>query len=138
MRRQPVQKSILRYQNRNERVLKHETQTVQWVRRVQRQIGPSGFEYCKEADDHVDATLQAYSHEDFGAYPHRLEVMSKLICATVQLPVADFCPIEGHGEAIGIFVHTGFEEFLNRVVSRGVISRLLRVSEALSALGFSQ
>jgi hypothetical protein len=69
------------------RVVEHESETIEWIFRIERNIRPAGLENAEERDHHLDTAAEAYTHEDAGPHPKVLKIVGELIRPQIELRV---------------------------------------------------
>ena len=125
MRRKCIRESPLRQRQRRTGIIKHETQAVGGIRRVQRQICPSRLENAQQTDDHLQRTLEIETHQDFRANAQRPQVPGQLVGALVQLRVGVPVILEDDRDLVrgplDLLLEQLVQAGIPRVIRRGIV-----------------
>jgi hypothetical protein len=78
-------------------VFQHECEAFDRIRRVQRQIAATGFQYSQYGHHHIRRALGADAHQDIRADTSRTEVACHTLGARIQIVIADASTIEDNG-----------------------------------------
>ena len=118
--RESISQALLSDQQANLGIGEQKAEPLGRVRRVQRQIGPSGLENSQYPDNHLQRALQAKPNQQLGSHTEGLQMMGQLVSASVELLVGKLLVFKGHGYSVWRPLHLRLKE--------GVYALVLRVT----------
>ena len=114
-----------RQQHRSVGIFQHEGQALLGVGWIQRHISSACLQNAQKPDDHLRAALHAHGHRHLRPHAQRLQVMSQLIGASVELSVGQLLSLKHDGHAVrrplDLFLKQLVEALVFGVIGLGIV-----------------
>src|SRR6185369_15041529 len=131
---EPARQISMSQQHWRSRIFEHELQALLGIRRVERHVGASGFQYSQETYDHLCGALQANSDWDVRPDGKRTQMARHAIGLVVEFPIADFLLGINQSNSIGCALPLRLKEFMNTLVPGKCSFRVVPFRQHLALL----
>ena len=97
---EPVKLFLLRQQDRDLGVLKHESEPLGGIGRVERHIGAARLENGQESNDHLRRTASAQAHQHLGADAQGSQAAGQPVGPAIELGIRERLAGASHGNGL--------------------------------------
>ena len=97
-------------------VLQHESKALARIVAIERHVGAARLQHGQQADDHVDAALDAQADPDVRADAQAAQVVGNPVRAAVYLRIGERVLAVGHGERVGLLCRARLEDLVRAEV----------------------